>query len=158
MVLAWVFPRWSMYSFLAVLVSILQCLLGGSLFWICLLYFVLLILWRRLQPSYLCFFWSCTHSFHGLPQWCHIFLLSFWEVRSILLVLCFFLLFHSGIGFHSFFSGSSIIILFLSFIVSISSSPDSINSASLDVDSCTICILSTMRPNSWLFFFCFFLL
>ena len=54
--------------------------------------------------------------------------------------------------FPFFFILSPIIILFLSVIVSMSSSPDSMYSASLGVDSGTISILLVMRSSSWLSF------
>ena len=56
-----------------------------------------------------------------------------------------------------FFILSPIIILFLSVIVSMSSSPDSMYSASLGVDSGTISILLMMQSSSWSsFLFSFF--
>ena len=105
----------------AVPVFILRCLLGGSLFWICFpcSCCFLLLLWRWPQPSYWCFS-GCVFT---LSQ---VFLSDVISLRS---------------WFSFFFNRSPIIILFLSVVVSISSSPDSIYSTSLGVDSGTISVL-----------------
>ena len=117
---------------LAVLESILQCLAGSSLSLIYLPHLSPFSFWRLSSTSIPQFSYSYVHCLQGLLHWLNIFFCFFCRVS-----------FHPhGVGFFaSYFSRSLsflfilslIIILFLSVIRSLSSSPDFMYSASLGV-------------------------